>query len=380
MRRTFKYRIYPTGVQTEALDAQLGEACRLYNGALQERRDAWRMQHTSISYYDQANQLKAIRADGSLALANFSACQDVLRRVDKTFCAFFARIKAGRKAGFPRFRSRRRYDSLTFPSYGDGCRLRETGRLYLQGIGHLKVKLHREILGKIKTVSVKREAGNWYALFSCEIDPVPLPAADAAVGIDVGLTTFAVLSDGSEIANPRYARKAAADVRRAQRKVARRTRGSHGRRKAVVLLQKAHARVANQRNDFHHKAARALVDRFGLIAVEDLNVKGLAGSMLARSVHDAGWGMFLAKLDYKAESAGRRVVRVNPNGTTQRCSGCQTTVPKTLSQRRHDCPACGLSLSRDENAAREILRLGLSLDAPTWPVAACVASEAVCFS
>ena len=347
---------------------------------LTSAESAWKMQRTSISYYDQANQLKAIRADGSLSLANFSACQDVLRRVDKTFKAFFGRVKAGRKAGFPRFRSRRRYDSLTFPSYGDGCRLRANGRLYLQGAGEIKVKLHRPVDGTIKTVSVKREAGTWYALFSCEVDAVPLPASDETVGIDVGLTTFAVLSDGSEITNPRYARKAAAAVRRAQRKVARRTRRSNGRRKAVALLQKAHAHVANQRSDFHHKAARALVDRFGLIAVEDLNVKGLAGSMLARSVHDAGWGMFLQRLDDKAESAGRQIVRVNPNGTTQRCSGCRTTVPKTLSQRWHDCPVCGLSLSRDQNAAREILRLGLSLDARTWPVAASVASEAVCFS
>ena len=147
----------------------------------------------SVCYYDQANQLKAIRADGSLTLANFSACQDVLRRVDKTFQAFFARVKAGRKAGFPRFRSRRRYDSLTFPCYGDGCRLRPNGRLYLQGVGEIKVKLHRPVEGAIKTVSVKREAGNWYALFSCEVEPSPLPASDEAVGIDVGLTTFAVL-------------------------------------------------------------------------------------------------------------------------------------------------------------------------------------------
>lgn len=382
-RRTFKYRVYPNRAQAEALDAQLDEACRLYNGALQERRDAWRMQRTSLSYYHQANQLKAIRADGSLDLANFSACQDVLRRVDKTFKAFFARVKRGeRRVGFPRFRSRRRYDTLTFPSYGDGCRLRTNGRLYLQGAGEIKVKLHRPVEGTIKTVSIRREAGKWYALFACEIEPARLPASDEAVGIDVGLTTFAVLSDGSEIANPRYARKAAATVRRAQRKVARRRKRGNGRRKAVVLLQKAHAHVVNQRNDFHHKVARALVDRFGLIAVEDLNVKGLAGSLLARSVHDAGWGRFLQRLDDKAESAGRQIVRVNPNGTTQRCSRCRTTVPKTLSQRWHACPACGLSLSRDENAAREILRLGLglSLDAQTWPVAASVASEAVCFS
>src|SRR5215212_7974343 len=235
MRRTYTYRVYPNRVQADALDAQLGEACRLYNAALQERRDAFKMQHVSISYYDQANQLKAIRADGSLVLANFSACQDVLRRLDKSFKAFFARVKAGRKAGFPRFRSRRRYDTLTFPSYGDGCRLRTNGRLYLQGVGDIKVKLHRPVEGAIKTVSVKWEAGNWYALFSCEVEPSPLPASDEAVGIDVGLTAFATLSDGSEIDNPRYARKAAAVARRAQRKVARRKKGGNGRRKAVVL-------------------------------------------------------------------------------------------------------------------------------------------------
>ena len=377
-RRTYKYRVYPTRGQAEALDAQLGEACRLYNGALQERRDAWKQARRSVGYYEQANQLKAIRADGSLDLASFSACQDVLRRVDKTFRAFFGRVKAGRKAGFPRFRSRRRYDSLTFPSYGDGCRLQANGRLYLQGVGHLKVKLHREIEGKIKTVSVKREAGAWYALFSCEVQPSPLPDAVEAIGIDVGLTTFAVLSDGSEIANPRYARKAQARLRVAQRRVARRKRGGNGRRKAVALLQKAHVHVANQRSDFHHKTARSIVNRFGMVAVEELNVKGLAGSMLARSVHDAGWGQFLQRLDDKAESAGRQIVRVNPNGTTQRCSGCQSVVPKTLSQRWHACPACGLSLSPDENAAREILRLGLSRAEQTWPAGASVSAEAVC--
>src|SRR6187401_1527976 len=146
MRLTFKCRVYPTRTQDAALHAQVDDACRLYNGALQERRDAWKRAHRSVSYYEQANQLKAIRADGNLGLANFSACQDVLRRVDKTFKAFFGRVTAGRKAGFPRFRSRRRYDTLTFPSYGDGCRLRTNGRLYLQGIGDVKVKLHREIL------------------------------------------------------------------------------------------------------------------------------------------------------------------------------------------------------------------------------------------
>jgi putative transposase len=380
VRLTYRYRLYPTRVQDAALHAQVDEACRLYNGALQERRDAWRLARRSVGYYEQADQLKAIRADGSLAVANFSACQDVLRRVDKTFRAFFSRSKAGQQAGYPRFKPRRRYDSLTFPSYGDGCRLSSHGRLYLQGIGDVKVKLHRPAEGRVKTVSVKREVGRWYALFSCEVASSPLPASDEAVGIDVGLSACATLSDGSEIANPRYARQAQARLRPAQRRVARRKQGSNGRRTAVARLQKAHARVEHQRADFHHKTARSIVNRYGLVAVEDLNVKGLAASMLARSVHDAGWTAFLAKLAYKAESAGRRVVRVNPAGTTQRCSACGAHVPKTLTQRRHDCPACGLSLPRDENAAREILRLGLSLGAPTWPGGASVAPEAVSLS
>jgi putative transposase len=380
-RRTFKYRLYPTSSQDEVLHAQVNEACRLYNGALQERRDAWKQARRSVSYYEQANQLKAIRADGNLAVSNFSACQDVLRRVDKAFRAFFRRITAGEKAGYPRFRSHRRYDSLTYPSYGDGCRLRVNGRLYLQGAGDLKIKLHRPVDGTIRTVSVKREAGRWYVLFSCEVKRSPLPASAEAVGVDVGLTAFATLSDGTEVDNPRHLRAAQRRLRIAQRRVARRRKGSGGRRAAVGLLQRAHAHVRSQRADFHHKTARALIDRYGLIAVEDLNVRGLAHSMLARSIHDAGWALFLARLDDKAASAGRRVVRVNPDGTTQRCSRCGEHVPKTLTQRWHDCPVCGLSLSRDQNAAREILRLGLglSLGAPTWPVAASVAPEAVCF-
>ena len=379
-RRTFKYRVYPTHAQDATLHAQVDEACRLYNAAIQERRDAWRQARHSVSYYEQANQLKAIRADGSLALANFSACQDVLRRVDKAFRAYFSRVKASQKAGYPRFKPRQRYDSLTFPAYGDGCRLRETGRLYLQGVGNLKIKLHRPIAGQIKTVSVKRESGKWYALFSCEDAPAPLPPSAATVGIDIGLTTFATLSDGSEIANPRHLRAVYRQLRIAQRRVARRKPGSNGRRKAVRQLQHTHARVQHQRIDFHHKVSRDLVNRFGLLVIEDLNVKGLARAMLAGPVHDAGWASFLAKLDYKAASAGRRVMRVNPAGTTQRCSSCGTHVPKLLSQRWHDCPTCGLSLSRDDNAAREILRLGLSLAGVTWPAGACVPAEAVCVS
>lgn len=367
MRKACKYRLYPTREQAESLDGQLAEACRLYNAGLGERRDAWRMRRKSLNYYDQANQLKAIRAAGDLSLANYSAAQDVLRRVDKTFQAFFRRVKAGKKAGFPRFKARRRFDSYTFPSYGDGCKLRDDGKLYIQGVGGLKLKLHRPVAGQIKTLTLKRQVGRWYACFSVEVaTPEPLPDTGKLTGIDVGLKSFAVLSDGSVIHNPRYYRKAQATLRRAQRKVARRKKGSNRRRKAVRVLQQVHQHVKNQRSDFQHRVSRQIVNTYDLIAVEDLNIKGLAAGMLARSVHDAGWASFLAKLAYKVEETGRQMVKVSPNGTSQTCP-CGTAVPKTLSQRWHSCPACGMSVSRDHASALKILRLGLSLREVTWP-------------
>jgi putative transposase len=286
MRRSYRYRLYPTRVQDAALHAQVDEACRLYNAALDERRSAWRMNRISLGYYDQANQLKDIRAAGDVGVANFSACQDVLRRVNKTFTAFFGRVKAGGKQpGYPRFRSRSRYDSLTYPSWGDGCTLRPSGQLYLQGVGDIKLKWHRPLPAdaQIKTVTAKREAGRWYACFSVDMpEPEPLPMSELAVGIDVGLRAFAVLSDGTEMANPRHFRAAERRLRIAQRKLARRTKRYRRRLKARQEVARLHVHVANQRRNFHHQTARALVERYGLIGVEGLNVKGLAGSMLAR--------------------------------------------------------------------------------------------------
>jgi putative transposase len=380
VRQTFTYRLYPAHTQASALDTQVDEACRLYNAALEERRSAWRQNRISIRYLDQANQLKVIRANGHVGVANFSACQDVLRRVDKTFAAFFRRVKAGEKAGYPRFRSRSRYDSLTWPSWGDGCSLRPSGRLYLQGVGDLKVKWHRPLPAEanVKTVTAKREAGYWFAFFSVEMpQPEPLPVSDLAVGVDVGLTTFAVLSDEAEIANPRHFRASERRLRVAQRKLARRKKWSRRRQKARQEVARLHIHVRNQRRDFHHRTASALVKRYGLIAVEALNVRGLAGSILAKSVHDAGWSKFVRILSDKAAWAGRSVIAVNPAGTTQRCSACGEHVHKNLAERWHKCPTCGLVLGRDLNAALNILRLaqglGWSLQAQTVEVAHAVA-------
>jgi len=273
MRRTYKYRLYPTKEQMKSLDYQLSEARSLYNAALQERRDAWKMQGVSLNYFDQANQLKEIRDAGNLGLANFSACQDVLRRVDKTYRAFYRRIRNGEKAGYPRFKGRDKYNSFVFPAWGDGCHITEWGRLKLQGIGIIKLKLHRPIVGEIKTLTIKREADKWYTCFSLMVDaPNATPSGDA-VGIDVGLYSFAALSDGQTIENPRNLKKSLAKLRRCQRRVSKRKLRSHNRRKAVRLLQKAHARIRNQRTDFQHKLSRQIASSYGFVAVEGLHIE-----------------------------------------------------------------------------------------------------------
>jgi putative transposase len=202
VQKTFKYRLYPTAKQAALLDQQLAEACRLYNAALQGRRDAWKMRKTSITYYQQCSQLRDIRAGGDLHLANYTSCQDVLRRVDKAFQGFFRRSKQGKKAGYPRFKPLTRFQSYTFPIYGNGCKLRER-RLYIHGIGDLKVKLHRPVAGHIKTVTLKKSCGKWDVCFSVIVpSPDPLPETGNATGIDVGITSFAVLSDGTTIKIP----------------------------------------------------------------------------------------------------------------------------------------------------------------------------------
>lgn len=353
MRKTFKYRLFTTRLESQLLDGQLGEACRLYNAALEERRGAWK-QRVSVNYYGQANQLKEMRAAGDLGLANFSYCQDVLRRVNKTFEAFFRRVKRGEKAGYPRFKSRRRFDSITFPSYRDGIRLNDN-MLRVQGVGQVEVKLHRPVEGKIKTVTIKRECGKWYACFSVECEAKPLSISTKEIGIDVGLTSLATLSNGKSVPNPRWYQQAEAKLRRARRKVARRKKGSHRRRKAVQLLQKVHQRIKNQRHEFQHKFTFWLVQNFGTIAVEDLHDKGLVGGMLAKSVHDVSWSSFFSKLAYKAASAGRTLKAVNPRGTTQTCT-CGTKVCKELSDREHVCTACGLIAPRDVVSAQVILQ------------------------
>jgi putative transposase len=363
MRRAFKYRLYPNRNQARELEIALETHRRLYNSCLAERKGRYEVEKVTVKYKDQSARFKAERATNPYyARLNFSSAQATMRRLDKAFANFFRRVKAKvGKPGYPRFRGRDRYDSIVFPVHGDGIRLTDN-RLRVQHVGTIRVKLHRPIEGKVKTVTLKREADRWYVVVSCDVGDVTVsPSDNPPVGIDLGLKSFLSKSDGSEPEpNPRYLKTALPELRRKGRAVARKRKGGKNRRKAVKKLAGVHVRVKDLRAEHHHQVALKLVRRYGFIAVESLNIRGMLGSdRLARAISDVAWGNFLLTLKSKAESAGVSVVEVDARGTTQQCSDCGMTVPKVLSVRRHNCPHCGLSLDRDENAARNILARGL---------------------
>jgi putative transposase len=361
VRTSYKYRLYPNKKQTAALENHLDLLRELYNAAIQERRDAWKMNRVRVTGFDQINQIPAIRASRpDMMLIRSRVLAQTLRQADKAFSAFFRRVKAGEYPGYPRFKGKAFFN--TFHYNASGFRLINDNRLQLSSVGQVKIKLSRAVEGTIKEVCVKREGSKWYAILSCDgIPECPLPLTSASVGIDVGIESFATLSDGEQIANPRCYESSQRKLRIAQRRVSRRKKGSNGRRKAVAVLRNVHQKIVNQRVDFQHKVSTDLISRYDLIAVEGLNVKGLARMRLAKQVLDASWSSFIDKLSYKAECAGRTFVKVNPNGTSQICSSCGERCEKALSVRMHHCSHCGLSLHRDHNAALNILRLGQSL-------------------
>jgi putative transposase len=378
-RKTYKEKLRPTPTQERALERVLWHCRTLYNAALEQRITAWQRCHVSLTRYQQEAELKAIReAFPDYAAIHSHVLQDVLARLDKTYQAFFRRVQAGEKPGFPRFQGRDRYHSFTYKECGNGARL-ENGSLVLSKIGRIAMRWSRPIAGTIKTVTVSREADGWYVCFSCaEVPTVPLPLTGAETGIDVGLKVFLVMADGQSVANPRHYRTAEQALKKAQQRVCRRKKGSHRRRKAVKVLARTHQHVRRQRQDFHHKTALDLVRAYDTIYVEAIQPANLSRrpapkldehgtykhngasqkAGLNKSIQDAGWRHFLTILACKAACAGKRVEAVNPAYTSQDCSGCGERVYKSLSVRTHVCTNCGLILDRDENAARNILWRG----------------------
>lgn len=392
MRRSYKFLLRPTAKQVRALEACLDDTRQLYNAALEERREAWRMGRHRINYCEQSAQLKEIRADDPDGIGrwSFDCARSPVRRLDRAFQAFYRRCKAGEKPGYPRFRGRGRWDSVEWPAVNGGARWDSVPhptvtRVRLQGIGHVRVHQHRPVKGAVKTITVKREAGRWYVVLSCDGVPAePLEPTGAAVGIDMGIASFLTTSDGEHVPNPRPLAATAERLAVAQQELARKQRGSSRRRKTRAKVARLHAKVRRTRLDHAHKTALALVRDHDLIAHEDLQVANMtrrpkprpggdgtfepngaaAKSGLNKSILDAGWGDFLRVLSGKAESAGREVIAVNPRHTSQRCSRCgHVAAGNRVSQAVFKCLSCGHEAHADINAAINILRAGLARQA-----------------
>jgi Transposase and inactivated derivatives len=393
VRRSFKFLMRPPPTRRRPTPSVCLEDHReMYNAALEERRDAYRKRKVSVRYGDQSAQLKQIRRDDEDGQGrwSFSSQQATLRRLSKAFDGFFRRVKAGQEPGYPRFKGRGRFDTVEWPKDRDGCRWDSqphdpVTRLYLQGIGHVKVHQHRAVLGTVKTISVKREGSRWFVVLSCDDVPAqPLPPTGAVVGVDMGIASFATTSDAGHVPNPRHLAASAERLAEAQRALARKKRGSKRRRKAVRQVAAIHQKVRRQRLDHAHKAAFALVRDHDVIVHEGLRIANMtkraapkpdgegghlpngaaAKSGLNRSISDAGWGVFLSILTAKAESAGRTLIAVNPANTSRTCPRCRhCAAGNRTTQAEFRCQRCGHTAHADVNAAINILRAGLALQA-----------------
>jgi len=362
MIRTYRYRLYPSRTQEHLLD-QTVETCRhWYNVCLAERKDAWETEKRSVRKYEQMAKVKDYRKINPYAgQVHSHILQVVVADLDKAFQAFFRRVKAGETPGYPRFKGHGRFDSFGLKQYGNGFKI-DGHRLRIFGIGRVAVRWHRKIEGEIKTLRVKRQAGKWYACFACKIESQPLDPTGREVGIDVGVTHLIVTSDGECVENPRWYRTEQQRLRVAQRRISRRKKGGSNRRKAVQILQHQHEHIANCRKDYLNNLVARLIKSYDQIAIENLNVKGMSRNRcLSKSILDSGWGDFRKRLEDKAAYAGRLVVAVNPAYTSKTCSQCGTIFENlTLADRWVKCD-CGLSMDRDHNAARNILRRGRRL-------------------
>lgn len=359
VRKSFQYRLKLTKKQAKILQAHLDECRWLYNELLAQRKLAYEDIDMSLSKYDQSMLLPLLKEErSSLSQVHSQVLQNVVDRLDKAFQGFFRRCKLGENPGFPRFRGVDRYKSICYPQSGFSLIGNE---LKLSKIGRIRVKMHRPILGSIKTCTIAKNAsGEWDVSFSCDVDVEPLTEKQESIGIDVGLQSFATLSNGQHIENPRFFKQSEKRLAKAQKKLAKLEKEQLKRPKQKKVVARIHEKIANQRKNFCHKESKKIIEQYQYICVEDLNIKKmLQTSHFAKSIADVSWNQFLQFLSYKAVEAGRKLGLVNPAYTTQDCNRCGYREEKKLSDRSHHCTNCGYTASRDFNAAQNILALGL---------------------
>lgn len=367
--RVYRYRLYPTKPQEAAMFETLRLTRTLYNAGLEQRIAAYRKQGKTVTAYDQQKEFTVLKAECPEYAGVYShVLQDALDRLDRAYKGFFARVKRGDKAGFPRFKSRQRWISFKFKEVWDrkrnqwlspGKPVDEGRRINIPKIGAVKCKFHRPLQGTPKTLQIVPDVNEWYAVYTCEVPVNPLPETGSAVGVDVGTRFFAITSDGEFVHNPQYLKRSLKKLRVQQRTVSRRKKGGNRRRKAVQQVARTHRKIRRQRQDFHHKTARTLVNAHDVIAHEDLKVSNMVRSNLARSISDVGWSAFFDILRGKAESAGRVVVRVPPQYTSQRCHVCGHTCRENREGEVFRCVSCGHEDHADWNAAKNILARAL---------------------
>jgi putative transposase len=386
VKRAYKFRAYPTRPQEVRAIRLLADHCDLYNAALEERREAWRMCQATVTYNTQSAQLKEIRAndrDGQ-GRHSFTAQQQPLRRLNVVFQRFFDRCQAGQAPGYPRFKPHGRFDQVMFVA-GNGAKWQQAAgdgwaRASFQAVGAVKVRQHRAVPGTVKTLQLKRENRRWYVIVVADCVPVPRSATGRQIGVDLGVARFLTTSDGEVVANPQFLAASADLITELQRRRSRARPGSGNRKRVRRQLAQEWRKVRNRRRDFHHKTARAIVDSCDVIALERLKTANMtlrpkpkpgpgdAGEFLQnraaakaglnRSVLDVGWAQFTRILAGKAEEAGRRVILVNPANTSTACHQCGA---RCLRPRQNTviCPGHG-PMDADANAARNIyVRAGL---------------------
>ncbi len=386
--RTNRFRLHPTKLQNQALLLQLELQRELYNAALEERIGAWQWERRPVKYYDQSRELAGLREiRPEVVSSGIVLCRGTLRRLDRAYAAFFRRVKLGETPGFPRFKSASRFDSLQWEDASGWKVKMQHRRLYLLGIGEIKANYYRPLSGEARAITVKREGTKWWLSVQCvNVPTMPLVPTCCEVGIDLGVKNQVATSEGEIKKGEHFGFKAQSKLASARRKLGTKQRGSNRRRRQVEVVVRHHLKVKNQRRNAAHQLSRQLVNEYDFIALENLTIVNMVrapkgkpdpereGSYLPngaakkaglnRSIHDAGWGQLVSLLSYKAESAGRTVVSVNPRFTSQTCAECHyVDAGNRVNQEDFRCLKCGHCDYADINAARNILRAGRALQA-----------------
>jgi len=358
--QNFRYRIYPNKKQIKKLNKTLSDCCFVYNQLLENKKDAYKKNKTNLSQFDMNRIVKGFDVD-----VHSQVLQNISKRINDAFKHYFRRLREKKngkhiKVGFPRFKTLNRYKSITYPQ--SGFRFVSDRKLFISRIGSVPIVLHRVPRGKVKTLTVKRTSIGWFAIFSCEDVPVEeIKNVKGHVGVDVGVKSFAVFSDGTMIGNPKFLRKSEKKLRKLQRRLSRKKKGSKNRIKAKIKLGRCHERIFNQRQDFLHKTSNDVIRKYKFISVEKLSIKNMVRNHhLAKSICDVSWGDFVSMLDYKVVKTGGQVIKVNPKNTSKTCSQCGHVQDMPLSKRVFECENCGMVLDRDVNAASAPFSDGVS--------------------